>query len=100
MPAGELPGLLEGLIMWASSLVGPVLGFWMVGWLVGDGGCSTLVLFQHGSTPCLHKQLISEDKMFWIASSLSWGPHGSSLGSLLSRYTSWYRSQISFREVQ
>ena len=53
--------------MWASSLMGPGLGFWMVGWLMGNGSHPTLVLFQHGSTPHLHKQLINKDKMSWIA---------------------------------
>ena len=50
---------------------------------------------------CPHhcKWLISKDKISWIVSSLSWGPHGGGPGDLISRYTSWHRSQISFWEV-
>ena len=97
MPAGELPWPPEGLVMW-TPLAGPGLDFWVAGWLVDNGSHTTMVLFQHGGAPHLCKWLISEDKMSWIAI-LSQGLQGSRLGGLLSRYTSWYRSWVSFWEV-
>ena len=47
----------------------------------------------------LHKWLLREDMMFWMASSIQLGPQGGGPGSLLSKYTLWQRSRISFWKV-
>ena len=49
--------------------------------------------------PCLCKQLIREDRMSWIASSLCQDLQGGGVDDLLRKYTSWLRSLISLWEV-
>ena len=76
---------------WTDLLVGWMTGRWWWPHCIG--------LLPAGWHLHLHNWLISEDKMSWIASSLSQGLHDSGAGDLLRRYTSWYRSQIFFWEV-
>ena len=91
-PGGPLHVGFSSHETWTDLLVG-----WMAG---GQWQLHCISLLPAGSTPHLCNWPISEDKMSWIAFSLSEGPHGGGLGDLLRRYTSWYRSQISLQEVQ
>ena len=64
-----------------------------------SGGSPFLVSCWHGGTYFTGCTLPMEDTMSWANSCTHSGPHSGGLGSLLSRNTSLYSSQISSQEV-
>ena len=89
MPTGEPLWPLGGFHHVGSLSLRPGLGFWLA-----DGlGVATAAPHWSSSSmavpPHLHKWLLREDRMSWMASSFHWGPQASGLGNLLSKYTSW-----------
>ena len=82
-------GLPEGFIMWVVSPLGLGAGSHLAAGLQSGHG-SPLGPSSNMAVPShLHKQLLREDRMSWMASSIQPDPQDGAPGSHLSKYTSW-----------
>ena len=88
-PPMSLPILLEGFIVLVVSPLGLGMGSRLAAELWSCHSSPPLAFLQHGSDSCLCKQILKEDRMSWMASSLQLGLQGGRPGSLQSRYTLW-----------
>ena len=85
----SIPGLPEGFVMFVVSPLGLGVGSCLAAGQQSGCGSPPLASSNMVVPSHLHKWLLREDRMSWMAPSIWLGPQGGRLGSLLSKYTSW-----------